>query len=130
MIIRSLPPDQARRREIIFGKGFRRILVLTTKLLEAHNADLDDLELNETDLAIDAALGAAMAYDALYWADPSAFSSRKESYLLAFVVRCAATAVEDEILRVQAERDADGLDPADWARPPSRGIGFSLVSAL
>jgi hypothetical protein len=130
MIIRSLPSDQMRRREVIFGKAFRRIVVLTTKLLEAHNADPDDPQLSETDLAIDAALGAAMAYDALYWTDPAAFSNRGDAYLLAFVVRCAALAVEEEILRVQTDSQAGQIDPIQWPQAPSRGIGFSLVSAV
>ena len=130
MIMCSLPPDQVRRRNVIFGRGFRRIVVVTAKLLEAHDVDLDDPQLSETDLAIDAALGAAMTYDALYWTDPTAFSNRSDTYLLAFVIRCAALTVEEEILRVRANSRPAEIDPIHRPHPLSRGIGFSLVSVV
>jgi hypothetical protein len=133
MINRLLPAEERRRREVIFAKGFTRILVLTTRLLEAHGEAHDDPQLDRADLAIDAALGASMAYDALYWIHPCAFRAKSDSYLLAFVVRCAAVAIEREILRVQAERgsSAYGSDSFEYGlnagRPAAAGLGFSLI---
>jgi len=134
MIIRPLPAEERRRREVIFAKGFAHIVVLTAKLLEAHREAPDDPQLDSADLAIDAALGASMAYDSLYWLNSDAFRAKTDRYLLAFVVRCAAVTIEGEILRVQSER-GDAVD-ADRLFAPrlethcaaAGGLGFSLIS--
>jgi hypothetical protein len=134
MMIRQLPENEIRRREVVFGKAFGRIVVLTKKLLDAHRVGADDPELGDADLSIDAALGAALSYDALYWADPSAFERKGDSYLLEFVVHCAAVAIEREILQVQSQRLDDAEWPPDFAdlvalpRAHRCSLGFSLIS--
>jgi len=132
---RPLPSCQMRRREVIFAKAYRKILVLTQETLNAHTLPQDDPELSVGDLSIDAAFGAALAYDALYWSCPRAFATRSDDYLSAFVVKCAAVSVAGEIDRILMDRVIDDevtcpIGSRDWPGGSQRIPGFSIIQPV
>jgi hypothetical protein len=129
MINRPLPGCERRRREIIFQKAYRRMVVATGKILTAHDVPADDPELTVSDLSIDAALGSALAYDALYWQGPTAFSARSDDYLTKFVVRCAAIAVDGEVSRVLQKR-AILAEQQQWSDRICGGIATQRIEGF